>query len=34
MDFSILINWTSPFPIIGVPGVLFHFYIDIPVSKQ
>ena len=26
MDPSILINWTSPFPILGVPGVLFHFY--------
>ena len=26
MDLSILINWTSPFPILGAPGVLFHFY--------
>ena len=26
MDFSILINWTSPFRILGVSGVLFHFY--------
>ena len=26
MDFSILINWTSPFWIIGVSDVLFHFY--------
>ena len=26
MDPSILINWTSPFPILGVSGVLFHFY--------
>ena len=25
-DPSILINWTSPFPILGVSGVLFHFY--------
>ena len=24
--FPILINWTSPFPILGVSGVLFHFY--------
>ena len=24
--FSILINWTSPFPVLGVSGVLFHFY--------
>ena len=35
-DLSILINWTSPFPILGVSGVLFHFVlfsIDIPVSK-
>ena len=23
---SILINWTSPFPILGVYGVFFHFY--------
>ena len=26
VDFSILINWTSPFPVLGVSGVLFHFY--------
>ena len=26
VDFSILINWTSPFPILGVSDVLFHFY--------
>ena len=26
MDQSILINWTSPFPILGVSGVLFNFY--------
>ena len=26
MDFSILINWTSPFLVLGVSGVLFHFY--------
>ena len=26
VDPSILINWTSPFPILGVSGVLFHFY--------
>ena len=26
VDPSFLINWTSPFPILGVPGVLFHFY--------
>ena len=25
VDPSILINWTSPFPILGVSGVLFHF---------
>ena len=37
VDFSIHINWTSPFLILGVSGVLFHFYSipkDIPVSKQ
>ena len=37
VDPSILINWTSPFPILGVAGVLFHFIlflIEIPVSKQ
>ena len=33
MDFPILINWTSPFFIEGVFGVLFHLY-QIPVSKQ
>ena len=26
MDYAILINWTSPFPILGVSGVIFHFY--------
>ena len=26
MDFSIFINWTSLFRILGVSGVLFHFY--------
>ena len=26
VDFSNLINWTSPFPILGVSGVIFHFY--------
>ena len=26
MDPSVLISWTSPFAIIGVPGVYFHFY--------
>ena len=26
LDFSILINWTSPFRILGVSGVRFHFY--------
>ena len=36
---SILINWTSPFPNLGMSGVHFHFYfisfrIDVPVSKQ
>ena len=35
---SILINWMSPFPILGVSGVLFHFFfifvIEIDVSKQ
>ena len=25
MDLSTLINWTGPFPIQGMPGVLFHF---------
>ena len=37
LDFSILINWMNPFPIVGVSGVLSHFYfisIEIPVSKQ
>ena len=24
--FSILINWTSPFPILGLLGGIFHFY--------
>ena len=26
MDFPILINWVSPFPFLGVSGVLFQFY--------
>ena len=26
VDMSILINWTSPFPILELSGVLFHFY--------
>ena len=26
VDLSILISWTNPFPILGVSGVLFHFY--------
>ena len=26
VDPSILINWTSPFPFLGMTGVLFHFY--------
>ena len=26
MDLSILINWTSPFSILGVSDVLYHFY--------
>ena len=37
VDLSILINWTNPFPILWVVGVLFIFslfQIDIPVSKQ
>ena len=37
MDPSTHINWMSPFPILGVSGVLFIFIlfqIDIPVSKQ
>ena len=25
MDFSIPINWTSPFPNLGVPGAFFYF---------
>ena len=27
VDYSILINWTSPFPVLGVSGVLFHLYL-------
>ena len=37
VDPSILMNWTGPFPILGVSGVFFIFIlfrIDIPVSKQ
>ena len=26
VDYSILIKWTSPFPILGKSGVHFHFY--------
>ena len=26
LDPSILFYWTSPFPILGVSGILFHFY--------
>ena len=26
VDFAILINWMSPFPILVVPGVPFHFH--------
>ena len=26
MDFSIPLNWTSPFPSSGVSGVCFYFY--------
>ena len=37
VDLSVLINWTSSFPIVGVSGVLFHFYFIFekknPVSK-
>ena len=29
MDPSILINWTSPFPILGVSGVFFIFIFSI-----
>ena len=34
VDPSILINWKSPFPILGVSGVLFYFYSisNIPVK--
>ena len=28
VDFSILINWTSLFPNLGVSAVLFHFYFE------
>ena len=28
MYFPILINWTSPFPIVGLLGGIFHFYSD------
>ena len=37
MDSFILANWTSPFPILGVPCVLFYSYfvlIEILVSKH
>ena len=26
MDTSILINWTSPFPVLGLSDALLHFY--------
>ena len=26
VDWSILINWTNPFPVLGVSDVRFHFY--------
>ena len=37
VDLSILINWTSPFPILGLSVALFHFIqfrIEMFVSKQ
>ena len=38
MDSPIIINWTSPLSFLGAAGVLlkilFHFSIEIPVSKQ
>ena len=39
MNLSILINWMSPLPILGVSGVLFHFKfillrIDIPLANS
>ena len=37
VDYAILVNWLSPFPILGVSGGPFHFYsalIEIPVSKN
>ena len=35
VDYAILINWTSPFVILGVSGVFFYlFWIEFPVSKQ
>ena len=40
MDCFTLIYWTSPFPILGLAGELFHFYSisnrysSVPVSKQ
>ena len=36
MKFSVLINWTSPFPILGLLGGIFHFYSNIKrnVCKQ
>ena len=42
LDFSILINWTSPFPKLGVSGIRFIlflfffilFFIEIPICKQ
>ena len=27
LDFSILIKWTSQFPVLGVSGILFHLYL-------
>ena len=31
MGSAILINWTSPFPILGVSGKRFHFYFLIEI---
>ena len=36
-DFSILIDWTSPFPVLRVSVELFHFnlfFMEIPVIEQ
>ena len=37
MEFPTVMNWTSPFPILGLLGGIFHFYsnlIEHSVSKQ